>query len=339
LSTIIKNYWIYTTVLIENESGGKATGFLMAEKTKTKVYLVTNKHVIGKDENKRRNSKWLFLHINIESDDGSILGKRVEFCFELMVWKEHPNKDTDVIAFDITQLTSQIEKLKAYATLDEYLVTPELIQTYDIKIADEVMIIGYPQIHGLKHKITNFPVVREGIIATNIDEDLEDHYPSKDDPTKRTRVLRGFLVDGAVIPGSSGSPVILKPTPSRSIRNYIKFDSFPPMLLGIVAETRYAFTPDNMYSTNLGLVFNAETIRETISLINDIHQLLVQYYNPFCLGKVLLHLLLSVFYFEIPSMAYILLRFYHQRFHLMTFVFLRSRFVLSFLPVLGWELH
>jgi len=73
--------------------------------------------------------------------------------------------------------------------------------------------------------------------------------------------LRGFLIDGGVIPGLSGNPVILKPNHYRQIKNEIIYDSFPPLLLGIVSETRFIFTDnfygENYYSTaNLGLAFD-----------------------------------------------------------------------------------
>jgi hypothetical protein len=48
LSSIIRDFWIHTTFLIENECGGKGTGFLVGDKKEGTVYLVTNKHVINK---------------------------------------------------------------------------------------------------------------------------------------------------------------------------------------------------------------------------------------------------------------------------------------------------
>jgi hypothetical protein len=40
------------------------------------------------------------------------------------------------------------------------------------------------------------------------------------------------------------------------------------MLVGIVSETRYSYTVEAMNFANLGLAFNADTIRETIQLFN-----------------------------------------------------------------------
>jgi len=75
------------------------------------------------------------------------------------------------------------------------------------------------------------------------------------------------------LPGSSGSPVILKPTPYRQIGNQIIYDNFPPLLLGIASETRFVFTDryygQDFYSfANLGIAFDAITIKEVIELFN-----------------------------------------------------------------------
>jgi hypothetical protein len=145
------------------------------------------------------------------------------------------------------------------------------LKEYDIKIADEVFIIGYPSLNKLKYHLNNFPFLRQGILASKIGEPLEDEFKDKKTGKVRNRILRGFLIDGGVIPGLSGSPVILKPNHYRQIGKEIIYDYFPPLLLGIVSETRFIFTDKfyglDYYSTaNLGLAFDSITIKETLDL-------------------------------------------------------------------------
>ena len=87
---------------------------------------------------------------------------------------------------------------------------------------------------------------------------------------KRERNIRGFLVDGGTVPGSSGSPVILKPTIGRFVDGNIQLGSSPALLLGIISETYYAPIESMGWNipsfAGLGLAFDAETIRETIEL-------------------------------------------------------------------------
>ncbi len=74
-----------------------------------------------------------------------------------------------------------------------------------------------------------------------------------------------------MIPGSSGSPVALKPLTTRYVRENIQIQS-STLLLGIIAETRYAPVRTPTFETlsfaGLGLAFDTETIIETIDLFD-----------------------------------------------------------------------
>ena len=146
----------------------------------------------------------------------------------------------------------------------------------EIKITDEVFLIGYPSTNKLQHYSTNFPFVRQGIIASNIGELLVDEFNGdelQEDKSKpsRTRIMKAFLIDGGIMPGMSGSPVILKPTMFRELKEGRVADIFPSLILGVVAQTRMAFLDQHYGNTlfsyaNLGLAFDAETIVDTLRL-------------------------------------------------------------------------
>jgi S1-C subfamily serine protease len=272
MSTIVNNYWIYTTVLIKNEWNGTGTGFIVSDKENRKIYLVTNKHVINKDELKRKAASKFVFSLNSKINDGTVKVKEIklEFVEPKNEVREHPDKNVDVIVFDITEVFRTGPGIEAQAIRLNNFCDVSTIEQLDIKVADEVMVFGYPQLYGLKHEQSNFPIVRQGIIASRIQENLKDRGIRGNE---EERTLRGFLIDGAIIPGSSGSPVILKPTLGRYIRNEYLVDKFPPVLLGIVSEYRIGVinqenSPDHLSFVNLGLVFRAETIRETIKLFN-----------------------------------------------------------------------
>jgi len=195
--------------------------------------------------------------------------------FEKNQWREHPDDDVDVYVLDVTNAIIQIskkygERLYAQSILNGYLADEKKIQDYDIKMTDEVFIIGYPSADKLQHHASNFPFITDGTISSQIGQPLEDEHKEKDG-SSRKRILRAFLINGGILPGSSGSPVILKPTPYRQIKNEIVYDNFSPVLLGIASETRFVFT-DRFYGidyyslANLGIAFDAVTIKETINL-------------------------------------------------------------------------
>ena len=274
MASPIVETWIYTTMLIENEWGEKGTGFLVSRLIDDKygrIFLATNKHVLNKNDRIRQSATWIRLYLNFKNADGSITGKTAKLTLNLSDgskrWREHPDQDIDVLAFDVSPLIARYPQIKGkwadYSDFGDQTKREEL----DVTIGDEILVIGYPL--GIRQGATNFPLVRSGMIATRIGETLEEDY-EESDGTLRKRILRGFLIDGATIPGSSGSPVVLKPTTGRFVKGKIVIGFPPAILLGIVAETRYApvRTPagDIPSFAGLGLAFDAETVKETIEL-------------------------------------------------------------------------
>jgi len=270
--------WIYATVMVENQDGRKGNAFLVGrriDERHVRIFLVTNKHVLGEVPEARAKVERFNLYLNVKDSNGKLSGEtvsvRVHGTSGPDIWRglyhEHPEPDVDVLAFDVTPLfvgkTGIANKWAEYTLFGN----KERLDELDVTIGDDVMVIGYPL--GLRHHETNFPLLRSGILATKIGETLEDEVLEGNGKTRK-RVIRGFLVDGAMIPGSSGSPVVLKPIFGRKVKNAIMGGLPAPILLGIMAETKYAPVQtgqgDSWSYAGLGLAFDAETIKETIEL-------------------------------------------------------------------------
>jgi len=233
--------------------------------------LVTNKHVVCKDAAKRSSTAHVKCHFNTKEPDGT--PGTVAGDIPLVNpdgshrFREHPDPDTDVFALDVTDVMNLNPKIEkrwvGYDLFGDEKKRTEL----DITVGEDVVTIGYPL--GLRQGDSNFPLVRQGLIATRIGSPVKDKVGIPGGGF-RDRKLRAFLIDGGTVPGSSGSPVILKPATGRFQGNSIIMGSSPPVLLGIVAETKYA--PVQMGASvipsfaGLGLAFEVETIRETIEL-------------------------------------------------------------------------
>ena len=261
---------------IDNERSGQGTGFLVPRETgqRVRVFLVTNKHVIGQDRETRSRVESITLHLNTTLPNGQLQARTAKVVLATepdgsKSIREHPEADVDVIAIDVTHLIVQFPQIRKKLADYAVFASKERLEELDVTIGDDVMVIGYP--YGIRHQGNAFPLVRAGVIATRIGESLEDAVR---DPKGgwRTRTLRGFLIDGGIIPGSSGSPVVLKPIIGRRVKNSIMLELPPPLLLGIVAETRYApihvggVAGDTLAFAGLGLAFDAATIKETIEL-------------------------------------------------------------------------
>jgi len=272
----IVDSWLYATILIENEWGEKGTGFLIARDTgqdRFRVFLCTNKHVLNPKKELRDNAAKVILHLNVKEAGGKILGKPYEFALKSpdgkKRWKEHLQTDVDVLAFDVTDLVLTLPEMEKKWAKYSLFADSKVLSEQNITVGDEVMILGYPtgfKNIAYKQGDTNFPIVRQGIIATQIGQIFIEEYIDKDGK-KETKIFRGFLIDGGIIPGSSGSPVVLKPVMGRRVGKQIIMGESTPYLLGIVSQTKYAPVKTNDLSfAGLGLAFDSDTVKETIEL-------------------------------------------------------------------------
>jgi len=267
--------WLYATARIENEWGGFGTGFLVGRRVdtdKVRIFLVTNKHVLHEDPVFRERAAHIMCDINLRSPEGTLIGERITLGLRSRQgrkrWKEHPDDDVDVLALDVTDPVIKFPQAAARYAGYERFVDEQKLDEFDITIGEEVLIIGYPL--GLGVGKINRPLVRQGIIATWIGDQIT--LPTVDEMRRpKAKTVRGFLVDGGVVPGSSGSPVVLKPAIGRVVKGVIQANRpAPPLLLGIVAETQLANvqTARGIVTSlaDLGVVFDAETVKETVEL-------------------------------------------------------------------------
>ena len=183
------------------------------------------------------------------------------------LWREHPNPHVDVIAVDITSLINSYPNLENRGADYSLFATPQILKEETITEGEEVLILGYPL--GLFHTHIHSPLVRQGIVATKIGERIQVRLRSSSGDPLRVEIP-GFLIDAAIIPGSSGSPVVLKPIIGRKIKDKVELGTAVPYLLGIVSATETTAIRMEGYAfptlAGLGIVFDASTIQETIEL-------------------------------------------------------------------------
>lgn len=272
MASEIETTWSHTTVLIETPFGGRGTGFLVgrpAGENQWKTFLVTNKHVLHAEKKKRESIDSVRLHINLTKGD-ELVGEVVDHTLREKggpIWREHPDPDVDVLAIPAAALFNSIKGCANKLAPEAWFAVAQTRKDLDISAGEEIIVVGYPS--GIRQGKTNLPLVRQGIISTRIGEELHEEVPIAGGGVK-IRKTRAFLIDGATIPGSSGSPVVLKPVIGRRQGNNIMMGSTTPVLLGIVAETRFA--PIQVQGgqipgfAGLGLAFEVETIVETLDL-------------------------------------------------------------------------
>lgn len=272
MSSPLVEGWLYATVPIDNPQGESGTGFLVFRKigdNKGRIFLVTNKHVVHKEDARRASVPHVTCHFNTTEEDGSLGTVAGDVPLTNLDgtkrYREHSDADTDVIAIEVTDVMNFNPCIKKRWVGYDLFAVEDKRTELDITVGEEIVTIGYPL--GLRQGDSNFPLLRQGLIATRIGVPIRDKVKNPDG-TFRDRTLRAFLIDGATVPGSSGSPVVLKPVIGRKVKNTIRVGTAPPVLLGIVAKTMYAPVPvENGVIpgfAGLGLVFDVETIRETV---------------------------------------------------------------------------
>jgi len=153
LASPIADSWIYATIRIENEWGNKGTGFLVTralDPNSSLIFLCTNKHVLNQDDKKRQTATKIICHLNETGKDDKIVGVKHElplaFSNGKKRWKEHPDKDVDVLVFDVTDLIIQRPKMVKKWINYCLFADKDTLSKEDITIGEEILVLGYPVI-------------------------------------------------------------------------------------------------------------------------------------------------------------------------------------------------
>jgi hypothetical protein len=260
----------------------RGTGFLVwrsAENGQGRCFVVTNRHVIWDPKYKEGNGPVVALRVHCvaKKEDGSL--GRAGFERELtngdgtLAWRTHSDELVDVAVVDVSEfLRDPTFEGKAFA-YDHFAGIGDLsgpFEIFEIVIATPVLVLGYPTI-GIKHRDYSYPLVRQGIIASWPGEDLVDENGNE---------LPAFYVDGAIIPGSSGSPVMFVPSLPGDAGNILYWHKprvhpapvlntiIPVVMVGVIAEATLSNVRTSGFEgfgyAGLGLAFKAEAIRETV---------------------------------------------------------------------------
>ncbi len=164
-----------------------ATGFFFTNENK--LYLVTNRHVVREDQNRLFPDKLrLRLHTNAQDHTQNADYDVSLYRDKKSVWREKPG--VDLVAIELP--TQEMSHFVLIALAPSFLPPENLV----IAPGDEVMVVGYPR--GFSDALHNYPILRSGAVASAYP------VPFQGQPL--------FLVDARLHPGTSGSPVLAKPS-------------------------------------------------------------------------------------------------------------------------------
>jgi len=265
---------LFTTVYLEcNSPDGKATGtgFVYAvsvegPKAEKGVahFLVTNRHVLDKADQVSFQMVRKDEHAD-QPDLGKAWGANFP-GFSKVAWVGHPDPKVDVAVMSLSFIFNAVHQQSGDTPFFRA-IPPSIAMTDDssqeLDAIEEVVFVGYPR--GIFDSVNLLPIARRGTTASH--------------PAVNYEGLPAFLMDAAVFPGSSGSPVLIAQTGSYNaksggivIGNRIVFMGVLAAvhLSPVIGEVKELPTADSVVVSgmpmNLGIVYKAVAVEATIDV-------------------------------------------------------------------------
>jgi S1-C subfamily serine protease len=231
--------------VLEDGSEGSGTAFIVSHShlNRTHIFIVTNRHLV---ESVQRGGLVFTQKLNGQP----IFGKRFQLNIDdfTHAWFMHPDPEIDLAIIPIRPLEQAANNQGVelyYHTIDSRLA-PDTLTLHSLDVLEEVFFIGYPS--GVWDQVNLMPIFRRGTTATPIALEFEGR--------------KEFLIDAAVFPGSSGSPVFLNQLDTlRMTRPAHKKLIFAGIVTAVFfREEANHLVPVPVPANNQGIVMGSEMI-------------------------------------------------------------------------------
>lgn len=236
---------IRVDTVLDDGSEGSGTAFVVshAHARGTYTFIVTNRHLV---DGVRRGG----LVFTQKQNGQPVFGQRFQLNIEDFphAWFMHPDPQVDLAIIPMRPLeqAARDQGVELYYHVIDSRLAPDAATTRALDALEEVLFVGYPS--GVWDQVNLMPILRRGTTATPMALDFEGRPE--------------FLIDAAVYPGSSGSPVfVYQPDTMRPMQGAGKKFLFA----GVVAAVFFREEANHLVSVpvpanNRGMVMGSEMI-------------------------------------------------------------------------------
>ena len=222
ISQLLQYTSVRLNVAAKDGTSWTGTGFFvdaLDEEKKNRIpLLVTNRHVL-------ENGESLTLQLRTQNEDGEPQDKeqfKVAIKDLQKICLYHPDKDVDVAAISIAFLLNKAaeEGKKLFSVPFTLNLIPNEATEKALFGMEDVLSIGYPDY--IWDETNNLPIFRKGITVSN--------------PTVNYEGEPEFLIDVPVLPGTSGSPVLIYSNTNVGMKDGKMQQAGRLILLGILTS-------------------------------------------------------------------------------------------------------
>lgn len=200
-------------VNLETITNSTGTGFLVNKEKE--VFLITNKHMIGQhslvDPFVLDDSVSVYFYP--EKPNTSIkktIPLKDAAGNPAKEVRLHPSNDVDIAAINVTSIfDSNKDIARNYVGIGFLIPIKDISRETFLGFGSQVFAIGYPA--GFKLATSNYPIAKSSFIASSLSGNLEIKVSLKNRSSvqvSKTLNKKFYLVDGLIIGGNSGGPII-----------------------------------------------------------------------------------------------------------------------------------